>query len=1351
MAQTWNEVKNKVKATGQFYSPAANTSWSQVKENVSKESEKRTARIAELNKEPTAWERVKNTASGWGSRQASSYAGAAENFLEIAKDLDTKNSASFKKANQAKENAAHYREMLDRGTWDNGATITADDRKQLEKLIASEEKNAKVYAEGAAKIHEPISGVIANVDAYGDRKAKESEAALTEAKRGAGTVGKIAVDLGVVAGDIASDALANIILPGSAVLTRGTRMYGEGAESAEDKGFGLGEQFAYGAGKAALGELTNRAFSNNPILEKAFGKGALDDIVLPGLNATKGGRIVKGGLGEALEETVENIGGIGLQALLFGDKRDKITAKDVGYDALLASIIGSGTTAISPSPRNSAKESPATQIAKNEGGNAPKTNVAQNANTSDSGAYTQAAYKQDMSVVEAAERELLKAKAEGADATRIALLQANVDNAKSKVGYVTDGLGAANLGFDPYTNAQNKYGTQESGENPVRSDDVPVSVDGETNVSHSVVTAKGAKVTPDAFVPLLENETMKGGYSFVPITNDQSVQAAEQEVMHKGWEQARADWTAAVRAGKAGDQITAMGALLYNNAVNAGDYKAALDIFADYQQAVRNTARGLQAARILKSMTPDSRLYLMQRSIQNMVDNMGLKEPIEVPSELLDAYKNAKTDKDSDAAVDAIQKYVAERIPSTLMDMWTALRYTNMLGNFKTQGRNVIGNVAMRAVSEVQNAVATFMERVATRGKYGKTRSVFVGSDLKKAAKADFDKVRTQALGENKYTLGNENADAFSAGVNDKRTIFKIDESRKGAKVVNALLAPMELYRKGTNWMMNNEFFGDAAFLKGAYTRYLGGYLQANGVTAEQFNSPEWQKKNKSFVDKARQFAIQQAQEVTFRDSNILSDWVSSVGRKPTTPKAVKALAEGASPFRKTPANILVRAEEYSPLGLINTAVEVAKTKNGTATGTDVINSLSKSLTGTGIFLTGMMLAANGMLRGGGTDDEKQDAFDELTGHQDYSLVLQDGTSITLDWLSPAAMPLFMGAEFERLREEGGSQLKDLEASLTSLAEPMVQMSMLQGINDTLNDLQYAQNANFGQIAATLALNYLTQGLTNSLLGQISRSTKEDSMMTYVDKESPLPDWLQREIGAVSRKFPGDGFQQIPYIDAWGRTESTGDPLERAANNLFNPAYMSEVDVDNVETELQRLYDAVGTEYGNPFPKRADKSFDVDGKTKNLTADEYVKYAKAKGENSYKFVQQAMQSPEYKSMNNAEKAEFVADVYGYANYKAKKSIESRYKNNTYDAYAEAEARGIAPTEYSLYRLGVKDLKADKDKNGESIPGSKKEKVIAHIDSLNLSPTEKDWLFLLDYESKDERTNQKNLRQLPWNQ
>ena len=96
-------------------------------------------------------------------------------------------------------------------------------------------------------------------------------------------------------------------------------------------------------------------------------------------------------------------------------------------------------------------------------------------------------------------------------------------------------------------------------------------------------------------------------------------------------------------------------------------------------------------------------------------------------------------------------------------------------------------------------------------------------------------------------------------------------------------------------------------------------------MTAQQWNDADWQKANSKFVSEARDFAIREAQEATFRDSNTLSEWVSRIGRRADTPKAVRAAAEGIMPFRKTPANILVRAEEYSPLGLINNAVAVAR------------------------------------------------------------------------------------------------------------------------------------------------------------------------------------------------------------------------------------------------------------------------------------------------------------------------------------------------------------------------------------------------------------------------------------------
>jgi hypothetical protein len=73
-----------------------------------------------------------------------------------------------------------------------------------------------------------------------------------------------------------------------------------------------------------------------------------------------------------------------------------------------------------------------------------------------------------------------------------------------------DGLGAADAGFDPFTAAQNEYGTLPGGENPVRPDDAPRSTNGEGRVSQTVVTTKGAQVTPDEFVPLIEKRDDEG-------------------------------------------------------------------------------------------------------------------------------------------------------------------------------------------------------------------------------------------------------------------------------------------------------------------------------------------------------------------------------------------------------------------------------------------------------------------------------------------------------------------------------------------------------------------------------------------------------------------------------------------------------------------------------------------------------------------------------------------------------------------------------------------------------------------------------------------------------------------------
>ncbi len=824
------------------------------------------------------------------------------------------------------------------------------------------------------------------------------------------------------------------------------------------------------------------------------------------------------------------------------------------------------------------------------------------------------------------------------------------------------------------------------------------------------MTAKGAQVTPDEFVPLIENETMKGGFSFIPVSNNDVTQRATARISEKGWSRALADWTSDVRAGKAGDSITATGALLYNYAVNSGDTGLALSVLFDYATAVRNSARGLQAARIMKTLTPSNRLYMMEQNIRNLAERLGITDGLYLDEELAQQYLDAKDDAARDKIIEKIQQDVVNQIPSTMLDKWTAWRYVNMLGNFKTQGRNIVGNVGMQAVQRAKDGIATALESIAyhaSGGKFERTKAFAVDKALRDAAKADFKNVQDAALGEGKYHEGSD-GDAFLRGVEDKRTIFKNNgdwgttESsnpfvRAARITTDTALKGLEGYRNVTNWAMEQ---GDVIFSKGAYAHALAGYLKAHQVTAEQFSSAEWQSRNGTFVDKARQYAIKEAQESTFRDSNTLSSWISRIGRRRDTPTVARIAAEGLAPFRKTPANVLVRAEEYSPLGLINTAIDSIKAYRGAKgettfadadiTGADIVNSLSKTLTGTGLFLAGMALQNAGLLRGGDDDDDNQSTLDDLTGHQAYSLELPNGVSYTLDWMTPAAMPLFMGAQLNELRQDGGIELKDLEKSLTSIAEPMLEMSMLSGVNSTIDDLKYSDD-NFGQMAISLAVSYLTQGLTNSLVGQLERMSEDVRMSTYTDKNSAVPTWLQRTIGKSSAKMPGVDYHQIPYVDQWGEEEPSGDVLSRAIQNTLSPGYYSKVELDDTEKELARLAEATGET--SVYPKWIDKSFTVDGETKNLTAEEYTKYAKTTGQTRKSAVDALMKNSGYQKLSDENKVKAVQRAYEYANAKGKMAVS----NYTPTGFAKGAMSSVLPIDsYILYTLT-----SDRDHSGST--------------------------------------------------
>ena len=860
-----------------------------------------------------------------------------------------------------------------------------------------------------------------------------------------------------------------------------------------------------------------------------------------------------------------------------------------------------------------------------------------------------------------------------------------------------------------------KYGEMEAGENPARDVHMPNKTSDNRKLSQTVRTILEAKVTPDTMVPTIEDLASQEEFSYEVYGDKQAVSDAEAKLKYDGWDKALEKWKSNIRSGKVSKKNTTMGWVLYNNAATDGNVATAIDILNGMVQHQRSAAQALQATRILKKMSPDAQLYAAVRSVQSIQDEMNEQygeanaPKIVVDPGLAQRYLNAKTEDDRIEALKDIYVDVGRQLPSRFRDRMNAWRYLAMLGNARTHVRNVIGNAGFAPIVMAKNLTATAIESAVSRvGNIDRTKALVSGKggkEILSAAWNDFNKMSDVVMGDSKY------ADEVNANkeVRDGRVIFGNTKSELWNKTGGKVLETVRI--------KNGEFLDkeDKLFSQPHYAYAMAQYCKANGITAAQIKSGKG-------LEKARDYAVKEAQKATYRDTNAFSQFVSSLGRNgknSTNPvkKTASFLVEGILPFRKTPANILVRGMEYSPAGLIKAlTVDLAKVKNGTMSASEAIDNIAAGLTGTGLMALGMLLTSFGLIRGHGSDNEKEADFEKMLGHQNYSLELPGGMSVTLDWLAPEAIPFFVGVNlWEQTAAKGESVTFDtLVGAISNVSEPVLEMSCLQGLNNLFENYMYSSSTNgLTKTLTSASTSYLMQ-FVPTILGQIERTAQDKRMTTYTSKSGFIDNTeVQRFFGNASAKIPGWDYRQIPYIDAWGREESSGGLVKRALNNMLNPAYTSDVEISDMENELMRLYDATGE--GGVFPSRADKSFTVDGATYLLSPDEYVRYAKMRGEAAYAIVTDLTESAAYQNMSDADKADAVRNAYQYAQEVAQYNIGGRSMTSwvakAMDAYTEYRVPVYASVAAKALTNGVESLT---DENGKSItnsPGLQKMEII----------------------------------------
>lgn len=838
--------------------------------------------------------------------------------------------------------------------------------------------------------------------------------------------------------------------------------------------------------------------------------------------------------------------------------------------------------------------------------------------------------------------------------------------------------------------AVQRYGAIERGEMAARDVRLPTQMDENTRVRRFARTAAESSILTDQQAGEIGKAVAEGKFNYEPVPN-QAARMYAQDVLSKGEQYAQDTWDRVVNNNRpASKNDIAVGEYLLKQAAEAGDTQRVVELTA--QIAAEGTRAGqiVQAMSMLKrldgvgqSIALDATLKKLQGDLDKGKSNVVLK----VPDELREELVKARGEEQIYQALDEIYNNLAEQIPTKWSDKWNAWRYLSMLGNPRTHIRNVLGNAVFAPVVGAKNVVGAVLESGISRaqklaGKTGMERTKTIrgtlplsGGKARTFAIDDFAQVQDIIKGGGKMNP--------SDMIREKQSVFRFK--------------PLESLRKANFNALEAE---DGLFLKGHYVRSMVQYLQANKIDMEKFD-PYNDLLDMRTLQKARDYAIKEAQKATYRDFSRAAQAISSLSRNAGS--GANILIEGILPFKKTPINVLKRGIEYSPAGLLDSIVRGSiKLKKKQISANEFVDRLSAGMTGTAISVLGMLLFRLGVLVGGPGEDEKEEKFRDSLGAQSYAIKIGN-TSYTIDWLAPASMPLFVGVEMQRLADTfDGLDGRVVYDSVLNLAEPMTKMSMLDGLNSLITSVRYGDDP-LSDMATNAVISYVGQAVP-TLFGQIARTVDDTARTTYINKTGGLPDSVQRALQKNQNKIPGLSQRSIAYRDVFGRAEKDESLLSRAIQNFISPGYFSEEKVGAMEEELIRLHQSTGD--AGTLPSMPAKYFNVGSERKDLTAQEYEKFSYARGSVLYSSLSELTQNNAYKKMDDADKASVVSDIIQLSNSLAKTEV-SDYQLDGWQADAKAAVdAGISVPKFVLIRNQSLDISGYKDEDGETVSNSK---------------------------------------------
>ncbi len=732
--------------------------------------------------------------------------------------------------------------------------------------------------------------------------------------------------------------------------------------------------------------------------------------------------------------------------------------------------------------------------------------------------------------------------------------------------------------------------------------------------------------------------------TYVPESNNKQLKTADERIRISGADSELNSLTArAMTGGNIKSDDIAVGERLIQYYSKTGDKQKLQEAIQATAMAGTTAGQTVQAMSLLNHQTPEGQAIWLQRSVEKMNNDLRKSrgenaEQFKLTEDMIEKIVNSKDEKDLHNNLNKVYEELGQQVSKTTIQKIDAWRYFAMLANPRTHIRNIVGNVAMAGTQSVKNKIVGTIEGIVSKvnPEMERTHTIIPASEeVKKFAKSDIENVADRlGLNENKY--------------NPKSRLENSMRTFKSDTIENTV---------GKAFKFNDNLLEaeDGVGLKYGYTKALSEYMTANNLNPKTITDKQ--------LAKARNYAVEQAKEATFHQESSLATLLNQFSNKNNISKF---FMDSTLPFKKTPINVAKAGLEYSPVGLVKSAVyDTVKLRNGDITVNQYIDNVSKGLTGTGIALVGYALASAGILKASGSDDKDKEGYDEDRGNQTYSIKIGDNT-YSLDWLAPAGIPLFIGAKTNEIMRESketktsvstddeskyNKAIKTATAILdtfTNAVDPMTEMSMLSGLSSTLKS--YDNNL-FAGVAVNMGKSYINQFIPTAL-SQVAKTTDTYERSTTSTKIGTLPKAVDSTKNYIMSKIPGLRQLLPTKTDVWGNDIKQADNvLQRALEKGVFPWTRKEVSTNAVDSEIIKVYDNTGE--SSILPDNINKNLTINKQKYLMTSDEYSKYKKQYGEKSYELLDNLIKSSEYKKMKDTQKKTAIEKVYNYVNEQIK--------------------------------------------------------------------------------------------------